>query len=291
MARDRDRRDSLRQIIEDLENNAYIQPPPTTAGPVVLTAADRLRDAEAQLAALERRLRPTHPDYVRAKKSVEELRRLAEDEAAAAPVGASSDQPLTMVERLRRTRLNDANREMAAIEKGLEAKVKVETSLREALTQYQKRIEATPTSESELIELTRDYGTLQGMYQSLLSKKQDSQISANLERRQIGEQFRILDPARLPPRPFTPNRPRFYAGGLIGGLALGLVFAGLLEYLDKKLRSEDDIRVALSLPVLAAIPFVEEDALIRRRRLLALSGMVAVAVVGAAALAAWRLLR
>lgn len=296
IVRDRDRRDALRQAIEDLENNAYIQPPSTAAGglatPAPPTATERLREAEVQLAALERRLRPTHPDFVRAKRSVEELRRLAEDEAANAPISAATnDQPLSPVERLRRTRLNDANRELATIEKNLEAKTGEEARLRETLTQYQRRIEATPTSESELIELTRDYSTLQGMYQSLLAKKQDSQISANLERRQIGEQFRVLDPARLPPRPFTPNRPRFYAMGVIGGLGLGIMLAGLLEYLDKKLRSEEDIRVVLNLPVLAAIPFVEEQTFIRRRRLLAMFGATAAVAAGAAAFAAWRYLR
>ena len=61
---------------------------------------------------------------------------------------------------------------------------------------YQASVDAVPTRESELIELTRDYETLQSIYTSLLSKREDSKIAANLERRQIGEQFKILDPAR-----------------------------------------------------------------------------------------------
>ena len=60
-----------------------------------------------------------------------------------------------------------------------------------------------PTRESELVELTRDYATLQGLYSSLLAKKEESKIAANLERRQIGEQFKLLDPARLPERPIS----------------------------------------------------------------------------------------
>ena len=95
------------------------------------------------------------------------------------------------------------------------------------------------------------------MYQGLLAKKQESQISANLERRQIGEQFRILDPARLPARPFTPNRPRFYGMGVVAGFGVGLALALLLEYLDRTLRSEDDVRVAIGLPVLATVPLIQ----------------------------------
>lgn len=292
MERDRDRREVLRAAITDYENNAYIAPPPASPiAPAPQTAADRLREAEASLAALERRVRPTHPDYVRAQRNVAELRKAAEEEAANTPLGVADEQPLTPAERIRRTRLADANRELTALEKGLEKKTADETQLRQQLTQYQQRIEATPTSESELVELTRDYGTLQGMYQALLAKKQDSQISANLERRQIGEQFRILDPARLPVRPFTPNRPRYYQMGLAGGLAVGLVFAALLEYLDKRLRNEDDIRAVINLPVLAAVPFMEEAIFARRRRIWVAATLLFMAMGGAAALAAFKYLR
>ena len=55
-----------------------------------------------------------------------------------------------------------------------------------------------PKRESELVELTRDYTTLQTTYQSLLAKREESKIAANLERRNIGEQFKVLDPARVP---------------------------------------------------------------------------------------------
>ena len=51
---------------------------------------------------------------------------------------------------------------------------------------------------------------MQQTYRSLLQKKEESQISANLEKRQIGEQFKILDPARMPERPASPDRPRLY---------------------------------------------------------------------------------
>ena len=205
---------------------------------------------------------------MRTRKALAELKKAAEEEAAAVPV--SDEAPMTPAERLRRTRLNDASREAAMLERDIAAKTSEQARLRENLTAYQQRIEATPSRESELVDLTRDYGTLQSMYQGLLAKKQDSQISANLERRQIGEQFRILDPARLPPRPFTPNRPRFYGMGVLGGIALGVGLALLLEYLDRTLRSEDDVRVAIGLPVLAAVPLIRERQSRRRRVLVAL---------------------
>jgi len=286
--RDRDRLDAVKRLIADLEANEYIQAP-TAKVAVPETALDRYRAAEAALAGMQMRLKADHPDIVRAKKALVDLRKAADEEAAAGPV--SSDEPMTAAERLRRTRLNDAAREVATLERDIAAKVAAEAKLRDTLMAYQSRIEATPTRESELIELTRDYGTLQTMYRSLLAKKQESQISANLERRQIGEQFRILDPARLPVRPFTPNRPRFYTLGLFSGIAVGLGFALLLEYLDRSLRSEEDVRVAIGLPVLAAVPFIEQEGSPGRRALVALAAVAGAGVVTGAVYAALRLVR
>jgi polysaccharide chain length determinant protein (PEP-CTERM system associated) len=285
--RNRDRQVTLQQAITDLEANALVQPE-APAAPSVETAADRLHKAEAQLQEMLNHLKPTHPDVVRARKKLDELRAAADVEAAQAPVAA--DEIITPAERLRRTRLNAATKELENIENDIAAKTADEKRLRDILAEYQRRIEVTPTRESELIELTRDYGTLQGMYQGLLSKKQESQISANLERRQIGEQFRILDAARLPSRPFTPNRPRFYQMGVFGGLAFGLALASLLEYLDKTMRSEDDVRVALNFPVLATIPLIEIRSRPRRIAMAAVS-LASVALLMAVAFVAFRYLR
>src|SRR5262249_23734847 len=133
-------------------------------------------------------------------------------------------------------------------------------------------------------------GTLGGLYTGLLQKKMESQISANLERRQIGEQFRVLDAARLPARPFTPNRPRYYGMGVLGGLLAGVALAVVLEYLDRTMRSEDDVRAALNFPVLATIPLMELARPQSRLKFAALSAAGAMLVAGAA-FAAFRFLR
>jgi hypothetical protein len=138
----------------------------------------------------------------------------------------------------------------------------------------------------------RDYDTIQESYRSLLSKKADSRIAANLERRQIGEQFKILDPARLPQKPYTPNRQKLYTESAAGGLGIGLALAAVVEYLDCTMRSEDDVRAALNLLVLATVPLMPSPWLARRRRnIVALSISIGVAMIGIGAAAAWRWLR
>jgi len=155
---------------------------------------------------------------------------------------------------------------------------------------YQARVESAPARESDLIALTRDYTTLKDVYTTLLTKREDSKVAANLERRQAGEQFRVLDAARVPERPFSPNRLQMNLVGAMAGLALGVGLVLLLEYLDTSLRTDDDVVMAVSLPVLAMIPLmttsIEERKKMRARWLM--FGSAAVAVVLCCAAILWK---
>jgi hypothetical protein len=100
-----------------------------------------------------------------------------------------------------------------------------------------------------------------------LKRREDAKIAANLERRQIGEQFEVIDPARLPERPFSPNRESMNLMGMGGGLVVGLLFVGLLEYRDRSFKTDDEVTGVLALPVLAIVPLMKSAAETRRARL------------------------
>src|SRR5206468_12155544 len=124
-------------------------------------------------------------------------------------------------EMTRQKRMRDLQSQMTDIDRELAEKENQDRQLRERIAEYQAKVDAVPTRESELVELTRDYTTLQNTYASLLSKREESKIAANLEHRNIGEQFKVLEPARVPERPFSPNRPLLDLAGAGGGLAIG----------------------------------------------------------------------
>ena len=70
------------------------------------------------------------------------------------------------------------------------------------------------------------------------TKREDSKLAANLERRQIGEQFKILDPASLPERPFNRTQRLMRARRRLGGgSAPGPALVGLLEYRDSSFKT------------------------------------------------------
>jgi len=95
-------------------------------------------------------------------------------------------------------------------------------------------------------------------YNSLLTKMNESSMATALEQRQQGEQFHVMDAANLPEEPIFPNRKLFAGGGLLGGLVVGLLIAGLLEYRDTSVRNERDIWAFTKLSTLAVISHIDD---------------------------------
>jgi uncharacterized protein involved in exopolysaccharide biosynthesis len=71
---------------------------------------------------------------------------------------------------------------------------------------------------------------LAAQYKSLLSKREDATLSADLQRRQIGEQFKILEQALVPGQPFAPNRQGMTIGGALIGFGVGLVLVLIMAF-------------------------------------------------------------
>jgi uncharacterized protein involved in exopolysaccharide biosynthesis len=232
-----------------------------------VSAAVRLEAAYAELRAAEVRLKPEHPDVIRAKRLVADLEQAVQDEAALAASQAETPAKLpTASETVKRNRLNALQFEIESLERQIADKTKGQQQLLADLQTYQGRIEAVPTRESELASLMRDYDTLQGLYRSLLTKREDSKVAENLERRQVGEQFKIIDAPRMPETPFWPDRQQIDLIGAVAGLALGIGLAALLDFRDKSLNAEADVAAALGLPVLAMIPSIVTSMERRRAR-------------------------
>ena len=131
--------------------------------------------------------------------------------------------------------------------------------LKEQIAAYQKRIEDTPKREQELVLLTRDYDLMKTNYQSLLDKKIQAQMAENLERKQQGEQFKILDLARVPETPIKPDRNKILLIGAMLGLMAGLGLAWFRETWDQSFHSVSDVEVYLAIPVIATIPNLAEE--------------------------------
>lgn len=119
----------------------------------------------------------------------------------------------------------------------------------------EKRLERSPIVEQELLVLERDYGNLKENYAKLLDKRLHTRVEENIEKRQKGGKFRIIEHAMLPLAPVVPNKAKLLALGFLFGCVLGGGLAILRERLTEQFRGPEDVEFLLTGPrLLAAIP-------------------------------------
>jgi polysaccharide chain length determinant protein (PEP-CTERM system associated) len=244
--------------------------PQATDDPIITQYNGLKRD----LTAAQSKYTENHPDVIdlkkkvarlepRAKEAVEKqaaarearLRALREQRASGTevdPAVAVLDPALERLLTQYTDQYNDAQLEAKRL-KG------EEKTLKEQIVLYQRRIEDTPRGEQELALLTRDYELTKVNYQSLMNKKIQAQMAENLERKQQGEQFKVLDVARIPEKPVKPDRNKILLMGFVVGLGLGAGLAWFRESLDKSFHTVADVESYLELPVLATIPSLKEE--------------------------------
>ena len=292
--RDRDRREQLArdlalataQADAGSEPTAAESAPPPEGLPMSVTLpvgppVAQLRAARANREKLLLRLTPEHPDIQALDRVIAGL----EKAVAGQPV-ATDGKPA----RVPPGRVAELREVLRALDDQIAGRQVVEKKLRDTVAIYQGRVESVPEREAEWVRLTRDYNTLQGVYAGLLAKREESRIAANLERQQVGEQFRIVEQPVVPSRPASPNRPSIVLGGLAIGFAIGMALLVVRELRDRGFRAEEEIAVALKLPVIGLVPVILTNAdrrRLRRRRLF----WSAAALVLCAGLAAMRFVR
>src|SRR5467141_1641407 len=220
------------------------------------TLEKQLSDLQSQLLQLQARYTEDHPDVIKTKADIVEVKkRLAEVNDAAAKGTETNDKAsLSEPPEIRQLRL-----QIHQYGEVLAQATREERRIADQIRIYQSRVAVSPEVEEKYKLLTRDYDTAQKFYADLLGKKSTSEMATDMEKRQQGEQMRLLNPASLPDTPSFPNRLMFAGGGLGAGLVLGLGLALWLELRDKSIRNEADVEASLQMPVLVSLPWVTEE--------------------------------
>lgn len=230
----------------------------------------RMKELESLLVRYSER----HPDVLRLRAELANLEKEVESEKSKVSKTGSAPQstenPLKQI-------IEEQIQSLRASIKALDAS---NNELRNNIAIYQKRVENTPLRGIELKKVTRTYDITLRKYQDLLAKGLESQLSENLEKKQKGEQFQIVDPANLPLAPLKPNRPLILLGGLAAGIVGGLALAFLCDLLDRSFKNGDDLAAFVDLPILATIPaIVTRGAVLERRRAQGLLGVSTLGVL------------
>ena len=268
----RERKASLEKQLVEIEISG-----PEVAGAKARNGQGSSRDATGQLRKRElddllRRYSPKHPDVIRLKNELAaaeaETKALHSQTGIAtlsAPVNAS---PLALV----------LTKQIAGLDAEAVALQSQVENLKSEIGKYQFRIDNTPVRGIELGKISRTYDITLRKYQDLLAKGLESELSENMEKKQKGEQFQIIDPANFPLKPFRPNRQRIVLMGLLLGLAGGFGLAFLWETLDTSFKHSEELNNYTNLPLLATLPAVlTRGTVLDERRA---QGMLVLASVG-----------
>lgn len=158
--------------------------------------------------------------------------------------------------------------------------------LNKEISSYQGKLEAIPVREQEIADLVRDYEISKAHYKQLLENQLSAETATQLEIRQKGETFSVLDPAQPAERPSRPNRMLIDIGGSLGGLVLGLMLAIVTELFETSISAPEHLADMNGIPMLEVIPIIETqiERRLRKRRLIlaSASGVLLSAVVSGA---------
>jgi polysaccharide chain length determinant protein (PEP-CTERM system associated) len=225
----------------------------------------QLEAARVQLADLRSRYTDDFPDIKKLKDAIAGLEKLKKDLGAEAKENLETNSA-TPAQISQLTPLMQVQSQLKANKQEIQAKEAEIQRLQQAAQEYSRRMAQTPAVEAEMSDMMRDYNQSKRDYADLLAKKQESALATSLQTQQQGEQFRIIDPPSLPDKASFPDRFKFSLAAVAVGLILAVVFGAGFEFLDDRIRNEQDLAEATSLPVLVEIPPLPTPAEIRAAR-------------------------
>lgn len=220
----------------------------------------KLSASQTAYAEAARKYSADHPDLRRLSREVDALKEQIVAAERSAPVAASAqsapDNPayIQLQARLQATATDIGS--LSTQRAALQAK----------LADLEDRITRSPEVEREYRGLTRDYETAQAKYQEVFAKRQEAELASNLESKQRGERFTLIEPPAIPEQPSKPNRLVIALLGLVlsGGAALGV--GAFAESVDGRVYGREGVARMLGVAPLAVIPVLQTAQMVNRRR-------------------------
>ncbi|HEY8154677.1 MAG TPA: hypothetical protein VII72_11170 [Myxococcota bacterium] len=270
-----------RTLAEAKSDEAFYRSQSTTAASMSSPNDDaspgrRLQMLELALSQFQARgFTEKHPDVIQTKLEIESLRvKIKSQEEGGED---SSGKPIT---NFLQQSAEAESRRAALQAQAAEEEIR---NLTQQADEIQVLLSEAPAVAEQLEGLERDYKHLFESYQEFSNKQLEASVQANLERRQLAEQFRVLEVAFIAPEPTSPNRSVIVILGVFFAVAVGGAVGIVLEALDPSVHTARQLQASLRIPVLAAIPqiWLESDRAAQRRgRIRAALATVAVGAFG-----------
>ncbi|BAN35155.1 hypothetical protein SCD_n01328 [Sulfuricella denitrificans skB26] len=212
--------------------------------------AKQLTRMRSDLATMRDKYADDYPDVVKLKKAIAALEESHKKTVANGSDAPKFKQPENPAYISMQTQLEATLSEM----KTLRTK---RNDLKEKMASYVSRLEQAPQVEREYLDLGRDHENSIRRYQEIKAKLMEAEVAQQMEKDSKGERFSLIDPAQLPEKPTSPNRPAILLLGMILSLGGGIAYAGVLESMDSSIKSSKILAGLLDAPLLSVIPYMD----------------------------------
>jgi polysaccharide biosynthesis transport protein len=242
------------RVSRDQQERIYLQSLMATSTPTVdvdlpsgtSATGSQIDVLQNKLSALKMRYGPAHPDVRRAQSQLDELK--AKQDASSTPAQTpTSTTPHKAYNPVLESQIEKLNQD-------IEDQKRHAADLQTEIDFHVGKIERVPIFQQKTAGITRDYDALRARYTQLLDKKLAADTASAMETRQKSERFVILDPAQVPDKPYSPNRPLLLLLGVVGGAFIGIGVAAAMELTDVSVRDSREVERILSKPVLTGVP-------------------------------------
>lgn len=238
------------------------------------SASDEEAALSAELASLRERYTDEHPDVQRVRRELAAVRQ-SPGNGTADTVSAGASRTTSYVQLS--AQLNSVRAEIAAVEDQ-------QAQLEEERFTLQEQLSQAPAVEREFIRLERRMQNAVADRDQLADKESTVRLSGSLEGTSAGERLTLIEPPAVPRSPSSPNTKLILAIGLVLGVGSGGVSSLLAEFLDRSIRSRDDLARIVGDQPLVVIPFIRTEADSWRRWYWRLGAAAAVLLVLGASL-------
>jgi len=208
----------------------------------------RLGQLQEKLAVLQEKYTDGHPLVRATQAEIKDTQAML----AAGPQPAPDRAPVPQFGAGNRAA---AAKQIADLEQEISALETREEIVKLRLARLSQNLSNFGTEEMEAAKLRQTVEAQRNLYTTLSEKLGTLRIQEKGEDRGL----RLIDLAALPQRPSSVPAMKVMLLGMVGGLVLGIGLAGLIEYFNQAMETEDDITAATGLPVLGWLPTIRSD--------------------------------
>ena len=230
----------------------------------------KLQRLRRNLEALQQRYTDKHPKIKSLNKKIKHLEEIT---AASKTTSVSATNSTQQSSEIFDSTLFELESELKGIKLSIDKINKEKNELNNLIKQYEQWVGATPVREAEWSALTREYSQLKRHYDFLVSQNLQAGSALNLERKQKGSQFKIVDPAKAPNKPTKPDFIKIMTMALVAGAGLAGGIIAALEFLNSTFRNPAKLTQTFNIEVICSVPHITLKKELTRSRIITAFGI------------------